>query len=234
MLNQQPIIKQRLNDCGSLSVHSIFPTIQGEGPFSGEPALFIRLTGCNLQCPLCDTEYSNINVVYTPDQLMAACVPLISPTKLIVITGGEPFTQNIEPFITLMLSKGYRVQIETNGTLYLDLPYGNDQLTIVCSPKTGKVNKFLQPCVHAYKYVLNADEMRINDGLPLRALGHSAKPYLFRPDLSEFGENTPIYIQPIDVGDEKENKRHLHAAMESSMKFGYTLCIQLHKHIGVE
>ena len=59
MKNQQLADKPVLNETGlSLQVNSIFYTIQGEGPFAGRPAIFIRLAGCNLQCPGCDTEYT--------------------------------------------------------------------------------------------------------------------------------------------------------------------------------
>jgi len=50
-MNQQPIEKQFLHPKGDLEVHSIFLTIQGEGPFTGQRAVFVRLAGCNLQCP---------------------------------------------------------------------------------------------------------------------------------------------------------------------------------------
>ena len=53
--NGQPIEKVQRTFDGTLEVHSIFKTIQGEGPFCGTPAVFIRLAGCNLQCPWCDT-----------------------------------------------------------------------------------------------------------------------------------------------------------------------------------
>src|SRR3954467_9071958 len=47
------------SDGNSLSIHSIFYTLQGEGPYSGCPAVFMRLAGCNLQCPGCDTDYTS-------------------------------------------------------------------------------------------------------------------------------------------------------------------------------
>ena len=58
-MNQQAPEKQQLRGDGLLAVHSIFYTIQGEGPFAGETAVFVRLAGCNLQCPLCDTDYTS-------------------------------------------------------------------------------------------------------------------------------------------------------------------------------
>ena len=57
-INSQAIEKSAHYTTRSYDVHSIFPTIQGEGPFVGQPAIFIRLAGCNLQCPACDTDYT--------------------------------------------------------------------------------------------------------------------------------------------------------------------------------
>jgi len=59
MLNQQLAEKRVERQDGALEIIDIFPTIQGEGPFAGEPAIFVRLAGCVLQCPLCDTDYTS-------------------------------------------------------------------------------------------------------------------------------------------------------------------------------
>ena len=94
MINIQPIEKIEhygVPDDGGLDVHSIFPTIQGEGPFVGQPAIFIRLAGCNLQCPLCDTEYTEGRIRLSVPVIFDAVqehIRLFAP--LIVITGGEP------------------------------------------------------------------------------------------------------------------------------------------------
>ena len=79
-----------------LQVHSIFHTIQGEGPFAGTPAVFIRLAGCNLKCPGCDTEYTSKRKEMTVAQILDAIYEVSSiTTKLVVITGGEPFRQDL-------------------------------------------------------------------------------------------------------------------------------------------
>lgn len=235
-MNTQPIQKQDLCPDGTLIVYSMFYTIQGEGPYAGQPAVFIRLAGCNLQCPLCDTEYTKGATVMGYLDLLADVKELIpNPVELVVITGGEPFRQNLTPFVTALLSAGLRVQIETNGTLFL--PRGNaidpgfpyQDVTIVCSPKTGKINKYLLPHIDAYKYVLTAGSVDRIDGLPLRALEHPAPKKLAKPH-----GGTPIYVQPADSGEDHQNKRNLEAAIKSCMKFGYTLCIQIHKIIGME
>lgn len=228
-MNKQKILKQELNKQGYLDVHSIFPTIQGEGPYAGQPATFIRLFGCNLQCPLCDTDYtSNLNS-WQPERLCAEMVSLSSPNKLVVVTGGEPFRQNLTPFVNLLLKQKFRVQIETNGTLYYpDFPY--NKVTIVCSPKTGKINSNLQRHIDAYKYVINFNSVSDKDGLPLQALEHPTLHKVARPPKNFAG---PVYVQPADTGNVYQDKLNLQYCITSALTYGHTLCLQIHKIIGL-
>ena len=87
-------------DPTTLWVHSIFPTIQGEGIFAGVPAVFLRLGGCNLQCPFCDTDYTEGSEWMQGDQIVYL-VRFFMPRKanLVVITGGEPMRQKLGPLI---------------------------------------------------------------------------------------------------------------------------------------
>ena len=104
-----------------LKVHSIFETIQGEGPYSGYQAIFIRLSGCNLACEFCDTEFDDYSILEIHDILKKIkSFEQINP--LIVITGGEPFRQNISQLCKLLIINNFKIQIETNGTLYTDIP----------------------------------------------------------------------------------------------------------------
>lgn len=229
-MNHQPIVKQSLHERGLLEVHHIFATIQGEGPFAGSPAVFVRLYGCNLQCPLCDTDYTSNKFQVMPNFILDSVKEMGSPSKLVVFSGGEPMRQNLAPVVRLLLEHGYRVQIETNGTLFVpDLPY--DQITVVCSPKAGRINSDLAPHIAAMKYVVSANSLDPEDGLPYKVLGHPAAPRVARPPE---GFKGTIYLQPADVGDPLENSRHLDAAIRSCLKFGYTLCLQTHKIINME
>ena len=236
--NIQPIEKQDQTEDGSVDVHSIFYTIQGEGPLAGQPAVFVRLAGCNLQCPACDTDYTSSRTrmhpkvvrEYIEDVLPNSVIPT---DPLVVITGGEPFRQRLMKLVQLLLTNGFRVQIETNGTLYQDLPWKGQggRLVVVCSPKAARINDKLLPHIHALKYVVKAGDIDETDGLPIHALDHSVHGRVARPP-AHFPMHS-VYVQPIDVQDEIENQVHLQAAIGSVMKFGYTLCLQTHKIINL-
>ncbi len=243
VLNTQPITKKaKPFFAGHLNVHSMFHTIQGEGPFSGRPAVFIRLAGCNLQCPMCDTEYTDGATVMDINKMVSAVQATpIQDGGLVVITGGEPFRQNIGLLIAKLLDVKFIVQVETNGTLPPPDLCGysfNSQVTnpvhgayIVCSPKTGKVNKEVISRACCFKYVLDADHMNPDDGLPTMALGHTAHPQLARPPA---WWDRPVYLQPADEKSTTQNSRNIAAVVKSSMDFGYTLQLQIHKELGVE
>lgn len=217
-----PLVHERV-----LQVHSIFPTIQGEGPFAGHPAIFIRLAGCNLQCPQCDTEYTDGAEDMDPESILDDILDMAHAERLVVITGGEPLRQDIAPLCHTLLDAGFQVQIETNGTLYRrDLPYS--RLTVVCSPKTGRVGGALEKHITAYKYVCDADRLNTDDGLPLRALQHSAVPKLARPSK---GYKGAVYVQPLDEQDPVKNRRHTRATIQSAVENGYIFCLQVHKYI---
>lgn len=233
--NTQLIEKQTLHNRDTLDVHSLFYTIQGEGPFAGRPAVFVRLAGCNLQCPKCDTDYTSVRHTIDSDTLAARCYHLAGGPRgpvarsLVVITGGEPFRQNIRELVACLLNERFLVQIETNGTLYQDLPWSKD-LTIVCSPKTGAINKDLLPHIDAFKYVLDAGSVSTFDGLPVKALGHPNSSRVARPPV---GFSGTIYLQPIDDHGGTFMTDHLTACIKSCMTYGYTLGLQLHKLINL-
>lgn len=233
--NKQPPVPARYSE--QIIIHSIFETIQGEGPLCGERALFIRLWGCNLRCPGCDTEYTDNQRVVTHGFMLAEAERLGWPQgALIVITGGEPLRQNIGPSIALLLRAGYRVQIETNGVLWhegLDdilYRYGaHDKFQLVCSPKTNRIHERIHASATAFKYVVRHGEIDPSDGLPLKALMHPAAPKVARPR-----PDALVYVQPMDEDDTATNLLNLQAAIQSTMAFGHRLQVQVHKIINME
>lgn len=240
MNTQDPQQKEFRTD-GKLVVHSIFHTIQGEGPFTGSPAIFIRLAGCNLQCPGCDTIYTTErDSVVSPEEILQTMAELTAFTpSLVVITGGEPFRQDITGLCYQLLEEGFTVQVETNGTLpppsvdfkgMVNLNFNiRNSAFIICSPKSGRINKQLEPLIGAYKYVLR-DGDDYGDGLPASVLGNECNVVARPPN----GFRGPIYVQPEDQHDKRCNENNLKEAITSCMKYGYTLQLQIHKLIGVE
>lgn len=150
--------------------------------------------------------------------------------RLVVITGGEPFRQDISALCWLLVDSDYQVQVETNGTL--PTPFGMPgDVWVVCSPKTGKVHPGVIRNIVAYKYVLSATDVH-TDGLPGHVLDHTAEPRVARPP-TEFNRGA-IYLQPADLKDEEKNKRNLEAVIQSCMTHGYTLQLQIHKLLNME
>ncbi len=103
-----------------LKVNEIFYSIQGESTFAGLPCIFVRLTGCNLRCRWCDTKYA-----YEEGEVLSIDTIMKSISRyqcsLVELTGGEPLLQENTPlFIEKLLSRGYTVLVETNGSLNID------------------------------------------------------------------------------------------------------------------
>ena len=222
-MNNQATESKEWRTDGLLQVHSIFETIQGEGPSAGTPATFIRLAGCNLQCSFCDTEYTSRDLLSIQD--------IVDRVKhlpsLVVITGGEPFRQNVKPLTDALFRYGKRIEIETNGTIFPEnnIPMGSH---FICSPKTPKIDDRFWWYAKSLKYVLRAGYVA-DDGLPLSSVGEQyGQPA--RPTKDWFGQ---IFIQPLDEGNLEANQRNIQASVESCLKFGYRLSVQIHKIAGV-
>ncbi|WP_328384501.1 7-carboxy-7-deazaguanine synthase QueE (plasmid) [Micromonospora zamorensis] len=120
------------------------PTFQGEGVSSGHPALFIRLSRCNLTCERCDTKYTWDWNQYDPrkESTKRPVSDLVewaasSPVELVVITGGEPLIQqrNLVVLVQGLLAAGKRVEFETNGTIAPDPALLIDGVRFNVSPK---------------------------------------------------------------------------------------------------
>lgn len=218
------------NDTGTLLVTDIFETLQGEGPQSGWPAVFVRLTRCNLRCWFCDTDFER-GREYTAEALFSKIMEFRSRNKaeIVVITGGEPLLQNIIPLIELIdVFSDMGVSIETAGTVYVpgleDHFDAGSRHKLICSPKTPIINRHIEPLVAAYKYIVQADQVDA-EGFPnvsTQIKGQSIP--IFRPTTE-----TPIYYQPMDEYDDEKNYANVEAARDLAMKFGRRLSLQMHK-----
>ena len=133
-----------------LKVNEIFYSIQGEGFNTGTPMIFIRLSGCNLNCVWCDTKYSwHKGTEMNVDNIMEYIEPI--PCKKICITGGEPLIQELFYLVAKLHNKGYWIAIESNGSIKFPtsiLTYIN---WITISPKS--FDNFKQRIGHELKLV---------------------------------------------------------------------------------
>lgn len=129
-----------------MQVTEIYKSLQGESTYAGMPCVFVRLTGCNLRCSWCDTEYSFYGgKKMTPEQVFQE-VERLSPTPgLVEITGGEPMLQERElvPLMQRMVESGYKVLIETSGERLLQrVPAAVVKIVDVKCPDSGEGNTF--------------------------------------------------------------------------------------------
>ncbi|MGL5938645.1 MAG: 7-carboxy-7-deazaguanine synthase QueE [Phocaeicola sp.] len=114
-------------------INEIFYSIQGEGTFTGTPAIFVRFSGCNLKCHFCDTKHES-GILMSDEQIIEEVNKY--PGHVIILTGGEPSLWIDKEFVQLFKAMGKTVCIETNGTNLL--PDNIDWVTL--SPKdAGKV-----------------------------------------------------------------------------------------------
>lgn len=234
MFGKNPVAKSEIDGDGeSLVVVDGKPwfTIQGEGPFAGDGAVFLRLHGCNLRCFFCDTEFSNPKDPRLSTIQVCHMIEQVGPAwcKLLVITGGEPVRQNLSVLIGLMSVRGWTIQIETAGTLWQDCL---TDTVIICSPKTPVIHPKISMYAHGFKYVIQAGFTDEEDGLPLtntQIEGGTAH-RLARP---KPGTQVPIYLSPMDECDPIANAANTAEVGRIAMKYGYRAGVQLHKLMGL-
>lgn len=219
-------------------INEIFQTIQGEGLYTGLPAIFVRLQGCPVGCPWCDTRHTWVvdPTCKVPSSKVLGCSKgldrwaQMSPSDIldsfqflsytarhVVITGGEPCLYDLCELSTLLLAEGFTVQIETSGTHEVKV---HDKAWVTVSPKLGMKGGFVvlpQPLERAneIKHPV-ATERHIEE---LDDLLHSAT---LRPDVQ-------IALQPIS-----QRNRATELAMKVCIERNWRLSIQLHKYISID
>jgi organic radical activating enzyme len=226
MFGKNKILKAENHSGENLDVVEIFPTLQGEAFYAGYPAVFIRLGGCNLACSFCDTEfekYKNLSLTEILDEVVGLAKNEDEKIvrKLVVITGGEPMRQPIEKLCEELVKLGFLVQIETNGTLFRELP---SEVKVICSPKisAGKYHKIradLLPRINAFKFIIRSPESDEES--------KNLYSYIAEVGQSQFG--TAVYLQPMDEYDEVKNAKNIAYVLSLSQKHGYYFSMQMHK-----
>ncbi len=189
-----------------MRVNEIFYSLQGEGRWTGTPAVFLRLSGCNLQCSFCDTQHQRFTEMTEEQIVDEACR---YPARTMVVTGGEPTLQLNERLCQLLHKQGFRIHLETNGTL--PLKAGAEVDWVTCSPKTTE------------------EPLQIERIDELKALfwGQDVSPLLKIPA----GE---YRLQPLDTGDEERNKEITNQTVEYILNNPtWKLSLQTHKILNV-
>jgi len=129
-----------------MQITEIFKSIQGESTYAGLPCVFVRLTGCNLRCNWCDSEYTFTGGRRMElGEVMAEVERLLPDGGLVEVTGGEPMLQEREvvPLMQSLLDLGYTVLLETSGERPLEgVPKGIVKIVDVKCPDSGEGDSF--------------------------------------------------------------------------------------------
>lgn len=197
-----------------MRVNEIFYSIQGEGRNTGRAAIFVRLAGCNLSCPFCDTNHQPYEDL-TEDEICAQIAKYSA--NFVVITGGEPTMQLTESLVAKIHDLGKWVAIETNGTR--EMPAGINWVTV--SPKW--------PFLHhdaAKLHVKKADELKlVFDG---KMTEEEIEQYYRDFDAGYY------YLQPCDTGDAERNREIINQLVDYVKEHPqWKISLQTHKMLNV-
>jgi 7-carboxy-7-deazaguanine synthase len=144
-----------------VQITEIYKSIQGESTHAGLPCVFVRLTGCNLRCSWCDSEYTFSGGHRMTVEEVIEEVEQLSPSGgLVEITGGEPMLQEREvvPMMQRLLDEGYTVLLETSGERPLErVPKGVVKIVDVKCPNSGEPDTF---CMENLETLTSSDEVK--------------------------------------------------------------------------
>lgn len=219
-------------------INEIFQTIQGEGVFTGVPAVFIRLQGCPVGCPWCDTQHTWEH--RADDEItLAAVVNKSAPTsqwasasaaellklmqeqgytaRHIVITGGEPAMYDLRSLGEVLENAGYRLQIETSGTFEIKV---TADTWVTVSPKLDMPGGYLvrPDCMK------RANEIKYPIAMQ-KHIDQFDKLLVSCPPSAE----AVIALQPIS-----QRSRATELAMRICIERNWRLSVQMHKYLNIE
>lgn len=218
-------------------INEIFETLQGEGSFTGQPSIFIRLQGCPVGCSWCDTKHTwetksdlaiPVNDLLAKSEesehwtelsvvdITALFVEQKYQAKHIVITGGEPCMYDLTPLCSELESRGYSTQIETSGTFEINT---TDKCWVTVSPKVNMRGgyKILSQAMQRANEIKHpvATEQHIDD----------LKSLLAEHQVTD----KQVYLQPIS-----QKQRATELAINTCIENNWRLSVQVHKYIGIE
>jgi|TARA_R110001583_G_scaffold41411_2_gene131758 7-carboxy-7-deazaguanine synthase len=218
-------------------INELFETIQGEGSFTGQPSIFIRLQGCPVGCSWCDTKHTweielsdevSQNTMLakaqetpqwaamTVDQVLALVKEKGFQAKHIVITGGEPCMVDLTSLCEAFERQEYSTQVETSGTFDIRV---SDKCWVTVSPKINMRGGYA---------ILNSAMIRANEIKHPVATEHHVSE--LKELLAEHNiRSTPIYLQPIS-----QKARATELAIATCIANNWRLSVQVHKYLGIE
>jgi len=217
-----------------LPVNEIFDTIQGEAFYTGSPAIFVRLQGCPIGCPWCDTKHTwdvvpenkvtqaemllkiDDSPLYTnmsAQEITDYCLRF--KTRLVVITGGEPCLYDLTELTELLGRAGKDVQLETSGTHPLLVSYKYTWVTV--SPKLNMPGG----------YKINVDTLKRANEIKF-PVGKEQDIENLKELLKEHELYKLVWLQPLS-----QSKKATELCMLSARDNGWRVSIQTHKFLGV-
>ena len=190
----------------------MFYSLQGEGYHQGKAAFFIRLAGCDVGCVWCDVKESwdaNKHPHLSIDEIVNAA--LAHPSKIAIVTGGEPLLHELDPLTTALKTAGFQTHIETSGSS----PLSGQWDWICLSPKKFKfpLEESVAAASELKVVVFNKSDIEWAESFEKR-VSPNCKLYL-QPEWDKADTMTPLAIDYI--------KAHPH----------WELSAQLHKYIQV-
>lgn len=192
-------------------INEIFYSLQGEGYYSGTPAVFVRFSGCNLRCHFCDTQHQEGKIMSA--QEIVAEINKHHNAPLVVLTGGEPSLFIDEVFVAELKQKtGKIIAIETNGTR--PLPGNLDWVTL--SPKSVFAGGDIVPCI-----IKRCNELKVV--------------YLGQ-DLAQYDDIEAKYrfLQPCFCENAMQRQANMKASVEAVMQnIGWRLSLQIHRILDI-
>ncbi len=195
-------------------VMEVFPTLQGEGKYTGSPSYFIRLAGCDVGCSWCDVKESwpvEDHPQIKIDELVLGAKN--SGLPMVVVTGGEPCMYNLEPLTTALKNEGLKIHLETSGAH----PISGDFDWITLSPK-----KFKACLPGSY---LKANELKV-----VVVNKHDLK--WAKEQAVNVKDDTLLYLQP-----EWDRKEQVHGIITEFLGSEegrvWSLSTQTHKYLGI-
>ena len=232
-------VKNQTNYRGYMvyKVNEIFETIQGEGIFTGTPAIFIRLQVCHVGCAWCDTKYTwNANPIFrvssheimtkktnsslwmevSTQNIMTLLHQESYTAKHIVITGGEPCIYNLIPITKALETAGFNCQIETSGTSEI---HATESTWITVSPKIKMKAKF--PILSTALQRANEIKHPVGTSKDIEQLDDLLKNIYLK-------ENVTISLQPIS-----QKPQATALCIKTCIERNWRLSIQTHKYLSI-